>query len=185
MQVFDLVPYEGLSLTVLSNAPRAHTTGAELSLSGKPLPGLTLSTGLGLLSAKIDRFVMGDTTGASVDYAGHTLPLAPAASFVSNADYAIPLPGATLRLHADAEYRSRQFFDLLNDPLITQRGYWLENLRLAYASQRGRWELAGFVHNLSGQKYLTYGFDGSSTFGFLADMVGPPRSFGMEFSYNR
>jgi len=70
-----------------------------------------------------------------------------------------------------------------HDPLITQRSYWLENARISYSFDQGIWEVAAFVHNLLNQKYLSDAFDESNPFGFIEDVVGTPRSFGVQLNY--
>jgi len=70
-----------------------------------------------------------------------------------------------------------------NDPLLTQSGYWLLNARLAYMTNDGRWEFAAFGKNLTGTKYLNYATNLSSPFGLLEEVVGAPRSGGIEVTY--
>jgi iron complex outermembrane receptor protein len=85
-----------------------------------------------------------------------------------------------LAAQTSGSYRSQQFFDVRNDPLLTQDGYWLLNARLAYVADGGRWELAGFGRNLTGAEYLNYAVNLSSPFGLLEEVVGAPRSGGVE-----
>ncbi|HEV2651405.1 MAG TPA: hypothetical protein VGU69_09125, partial [Rhizomicrobium sp.] len=82
----------------------------------------------------------------------------------------------------NASYKSHQFFDIANSPYLTQRPYWLENARVAYSFDEDQWEVAGFVRNLSGQKYYLDIFDLSSL-GFFQGIMGQPRTFGGELNY--
>jgi len=188
MQVFNQInPVAGgtgVPILILTNAPKAHTDGIDLQVMAKPIRYLTASVNLGLLEAKIDQWNSNNTNGSLVDYSGNTLPLAPRTSLSGVLDYRIPFETGTLDLQANANFRSKQFFDTSNDPLITQRSYWLENARIAYAFDQGVWELAAFVRNLSNQKYLSDAFDESSPFGFVEEVVGTPRSVGVQLNYS-
>lgn len=189
MQVFTQInPVaggSGLPLLILTNAPKAHTDGVDLQMVAKPIRYLTASLNVGLLAAKIDELISAiNTSGATGSYAGNTLPLAPKTSLSGILDYKIPFESGTLDLQANANYRTKQYFDTTNDPLITQRGYWLENARIAYAFDQGIWELAAVGRNLSNQKYVTDAFDESNPFGFVQEIVGTPRSFGAQLNYS-
>ena len=118
------------------------------------------------------------------DFSGHTLPLAPRFSFTGIADYTIPLGGGTyIDLIGSASYRSKVFFDLANDPLITQGGYWLFDARASYVINDGQWQLSVFGRNLGNQKYLNEAFNLTPTFGFLEQIVGQPLTVGAEVSF--
>ena len=189
MQVFTQInPVAGgtgLPLLILTNAPKAHTDGVDLQLVAKPIRYLTASLNLGLLEAKIDQLTsIIDTSGTMQSYAGNTLPLAPRTSLSGILDYKIPFEKGTLDLQANANFRSKQYFDTTDDPLITQRSYWLENARVGYTFDPGNWELVAFVRNLSNQKYLSDAFDESNPFGFVEEVVGTPRSFGVQMNYS-
>jgi iron complex outermembrane receptor protein len=185
-QVFvEVTPVAGgtqLPINVLDNAPKAHTAGVDAQFIAKPVRGLSLTANLGFLDARIDRFIS-DRTTELTDYTGHTLPLAPKFSFSGVADYKLPLGEGVLDLQFSANYRSLQHFDLANSPLTTQAPYWLENLRVAYAFNHERMEVAAFVHNLAGEKYLSYSYDLSNPFGVIEQVVGAPRMVGVSLDY--
>ena len=172
----------GLPINVLDNAPKAHTAGVDAQFVAKPIQGFTVTTNFGWLDARIDQFIS-DRTTVLTDYTGHTLPLAPKFSFSGVADYRIPLGEGSLDLQVSANFRSMQHFDLANSPLTTQAPYWLENLRVAYAFDHDRMEVAAFVHNLADEKYLSYSYDLSNPFGVIEQVVGVPRTIGVSLDY--
>lgn len=185
-QVFTLVQSpvpNNPPVNVLDNAPKAHTDGLDMSIVFTPLAGLTLTENFGYLQTRLDQYTVTRSPGAP-DYTGNVLPLAPSISSSMNVDYRRTLFGGEADFQFSANYKSKQFFDTSNDPLTTQGNYWIENLRVAYRPSRfPNLEVAAYVHNLADTHYLVDGFDLSSPFGLLEDVVGRPRSFGGELNY--
>ena len=185
MQVFVLIPGvpggTGLPINVLDNAKRAYTEGVEFTVSAKPVPELTLSAQGGLLKTKLTEFVS-DRDPSQPNYSGNQLPLAPHASANLAADYRMPVGMNALDLQVNGNYKSHQFFDVSNDPYITQNAYWLANTRLAYQFASDRYELAGYVRNIANKEYYVDKFDLTAPFGDIQGIVGTPRMFGVEFN---
>ena len=185
LQVFTLVPPPqggtGLPVNVLDNAPKAHTEGIEAQVVARPFPALTASVQVGLLDTKLDEFVANRDPNQP-DFSGNQLPNAPHFSAAGLIDYRVPVGQGALDLQFSATYKSHQFFDTANDPYTTQDGYWLENARVAYSPPGSHWEVAGYVRNLSDEKYLLDAFD-LSFVGFIQGIVGTPRTFGVEVNY--
>jgi iron complex outermembrane receptor protein len=186
MQVFNQIPPVvpgGFNLQILTNAPKAHTTGVDLQLLAKPTSELTATLNLGLLSTRIDRWDSNNGTGSAVNFTGNRLPLAPRTSLQAVLDYRRAVGGGEWSLQFDASYRARQYFDVANDPLITQDAYWLANARTSYTFGDGRYEAALFVRNLFDKQYLVGGINLSNPFGLVQQVVGTPRAFGATFTY--
>jgi iron complex outermembrane receptor protein len=187
MQVFNLVPAQtagALPVQVLDNAPSATIEGIELEAEAKPFSHFTTGLNIGLLQTQMGRFISGLGTSDVEDFTGHRLPLAPKFNAQALAAYTIDMPNDDMvRAETSFSYRSKQFFDVRNDPLLTQAGYWLLNARIAYMTNDGHWEFAAFGKNLTGTKYLNYAVNLSSPFGLLEEVVGPPRMGGFEITY--
>jgi outer membrane receptor protein involved in Fe transport len=105
-------------------------------------------------------------------------------------DYNAPLDYGALDFQFSASYKGHQFFDIGNnpfgkgqDPYTTQNAYWLENLRVGYTIEDGRWEVAGWVRNLSDQKYYLDEFNLMAPFGLIQGIVGMPRTYGVEVNF--
>jgi iron complex outermembrane receptor protein len=187
LQVFVLVnPPAGdtssLPVNVLDNAQSAHTEGVEAQMIARPTPRLTLSTQIGLLTTRLDTFVA-DRAPGTPDYSGNQLPNSPRFSLSGLIDYKLPIPSGNVDWQFSASYKSHQYFDTTNDPYITQDGYWIENIRVAYTPTAAKWEVAAFVRNLSDKEYYLDKFDLTSPFGFIQGIIGTPRTYGLEANY--
>ena len=185
MQVFSLInsPTPGNPpVNILDNAPKAHTQGAEFHIIYQPVTNFTATVNVGYLETRLDEYSVALAPGAP-DYSGNVLPVAPRWSNSTILDYKVPVSTGTLDLQFSASYKSKQFFDTSNDPLTTQDAYWLENFRAGYTFDGAHWEVALFVRNLSDKKYLSDSFDLSSPFGLIEQVVGVPRTYGLEVDY--
>jgi iron complex outermembrane receptor protein len=186
MQVFVLVPPvaggTGFPVDVLDNAPRAHTDGLDLQLTAKPVSPLTATVQLGVLETKLDRYVS-DRDPSQPDYSGNQLPLSPHLSASIILDYKAHAGPGALDVQASANYKGHAFFDISNSPYLDQTGYWIENVRVAYAFSGERWEIAAYIRNLSGEHYYVDKFDLTSPFGLIQGVVGQPRTIGAELNY--
>lgn len=180
-QVFLLANIGGTPVNVLDNAKKARTYGLDAELTVRPVPELTLSAQAGLLRTKLVEYVPGVAAGLP-DYSGNQLAMAPKTTLSLTADWRHPVGPGEFGIQLNANYRSHQYFDNSNDPFVGQDGYWLENLRVSYGIKDSRWEIAGFVRNLSDKKYLTYISNLTTNFGLLEGMVGTPRSYGVELN---
>jgi iron complex outermembrane receptor protein len=188
LQVFVLVnppagDIEGsLPVNVLDNAKSAHTEGLEAQITARPISPLTASVQLGWLETRLDNYVA-DRAPGTPDYSGNQLPNSPKFSLAALLDYKAPIPVGVLDFQFSASYKSHQFFDTTNDPYITQSGYWIENIRVAFTPNHSKWEVAAFVRNLGNTQYYLDKFDLTSPFGFIQGIIGAPRFVGGEVNY--
>jgi len=167
--------------------------GLDLQLDAVPVERLTFSSKLGLLQSKVDSSeqITTDFMGNPVSDHGHQLPLSPHVTWSNLIDYKVPVFDGTLDLQLSANYKSKQYFDLLNreffdaanNQILTQRPYWIENARIGYAFDDDQWEVAAFVRNLSGQKYFLDAFD-LSFIGLYQGILGQPRTWGAEVNFH-
>lgn len=181
-QVFSLVPPPTGGITpvaTLDNARKAHTQGIDAQISVRPVPQLTLTANLGLLKARLDEFVS-SRDPSQPDHSGNRLANAPKVSTTLLADWRQPVGAGTLNVQVNGNYRSKQFFDVSNNPYAVQNGYWLVNARLGFGIEDQHWEVAGFVRNLTKKRYFVSLYDFSDPFGFVQGVVGTPRIFGVE-----
>jgi iron complex outermembrane receptor protein len=186
-QVFVLInPPPGdisaFPVNVLDNARAAHTEGIEAQITARPVRRFTASVELGWLEARLDDYTSVRAT-CSPDYSGNQQPNSPHFSMSATADYKLPLAGGAVDFQFNATYKSHQFFDTTNDPYITQGGYWIENARVAYGLDGGKWEVAAFARNLANAHYFLDKFDLTSPFGFIQGIMGTPRFVGGEINY--
>jgi iron complex outermembrane receptor protein len=198
----------GLPLLQLINANDAEVYGAEIDFGLRPLEGLvslddlTIAINFGWLETEYKDFTstvkqnLGRGQG-SVDvpvvYTGNPLIGAPRFSLAGSVEWSLPLFGSDSSWGSfvpryDFTYKDETFFDpsggsgvfgeYLNHSVLGQKSYWLHNLRLAYRSPDERWEVAGWVRNLTDKAYTVDAVDLSLAFGFILQAVGDPRTYG-------
>lgn len=105
---------------------------------------------------------------------GNPLPQAPEWVFNMNARYGIPHSMGEFYILADWFYRSEVNFFLYEAREFT--GPSLDELGLRIGSLFGRWDVAGYVRNLSDNHVLVGGIDFNNLTGF----VNEPRRYGLE-----
>ncbi|MBO9695165.1 MAG: TonB-dependent receptor [Sphingopyxis sp.] len=159
---------------VLLNLPRSRIFGAEVELVAKPSRSLSVSASLGLLDSKI---IEGVVQGQSV--AGNRLANAPALSLSGAIDWdALSNDAGTLSLHVDSNYVSRQEYDALNSPALSQGGYGLLGARVAFRTADDRLGIALWGKNLTDHYYFTSRI-AIGSIGFNYNHVGAPRTYGV------
>jgi outer membrane receptor for Fe3+-dicitrate len=70
-----------------------------------------------------------------------------------------------------------------NNLHLTEEPYWLENARVAYSFDDDKWEVAGYIRNISDQHYFLDIFD-LSFVGYYQGIMGQPRTIGAEVNYH-
>jgi iron complex outermembrane receptor protein len=168
---------------VLTNAKRAHTQGVEVEVTAVPFRGLTINLQPAWLETRLDSAGLPLFAGvASLD--GKQLANAPKFTITGTIEYDYELGGGdSLAFGWNSNYRSHEFFDSTNDPYIQQNAYWLHNLTVAYRNRAG-WEIGGFVRNVTNTEYAVTSTDLSNPFGVLTPVIGPPRTYGVQFTFH-
>ena len=178
LQVFAFVIVGGIGFSTISNAADASISGAELELQWLPTDNLSVNLGLGLLDTEYKDFVI-----ASGDFSGNKITMSPEVTFNGLIQYDIHLGDAgVVTLQTDFNYQDEVFFDALNNPLLRENSYWIWNARASWSSANDHWEVAAFGRNLGDKEYMVYAFD-LSFFGFNEEMIGTPRSYGIDATY--
>lgn len=109
---------------------------------------------------------------------------APHHQFGANISYEVPLGDAgDLLLNANFSYRTRQYLDK-NDVQSREPGYELINLRAGWENVFGTgFGAAAFVNNLT-KSYYRVGVIGIyNEAGYISNVYGEPRTYGLELSY--
>ncbi|MFK5143332.1 hypothetical protein ACI4A9_27915, partial [Klebsiella pneumoniae] len=89
--------------------------------TARVIDAVQLHAGLGLLSAKV---VEGTVSG--VDVAGHHLANAPSLTFNLGPDITLVKAGfGTISLHPSLAWQSSQYFEVINEAILRQKGYAL------------------------------------------------------------
>jgi iron complex outermembrane receptor protein len=75
-------------------------------------------------------------------------------------------------------------FPVLPEYSTGQAGYALHNLRLTYRSPDGNFEIAGWVRNVSDQRYKTFAFSAANFASVVINFVGDPRTAGVDLTFS-
>ena len=161
------------------NADKARSKGVELSLAGRPSPGLDLFVGYTYTDAEfVDFDDFPATGGGTQDLSGNELPFAPEHAVTFGVNYVRPLvDDIRFVARSDYAYQSSFFFDPEND--LKQSGYGLLSARVGFESDR--WGIYGWGKNLTDEDYRTSALV-DATSGALA-IAGDPRTYGVELRY--
>ncbi len=108
---------------------------------------------------------------------GNPLPQAPKYVFNLTARYGMPVGNGEAFVYTDWSYRSKVNFFLYESKEFTGKELTIGGLRAGYDWQDGKYEVAGFVRNITNQIRVTGGIDFNNLTGFIND----PRTFGVQF----
>ena len=182
--------------TELLNAKKVTGQGVELNLDAYLLPTLLVSFNgsynftkikdPGLSVATCGNFGPNDpictvTNPRNADGTalidGNPLPQAPKYVLNLNARYAIPVGNGEYFVYTDWSYRSKVNFFLYESKEFTGKEMTIGGLRAGYDWAGGKYEVAGFVRNITNQIRVTGAIDFNNRTGFIND----PRTFGVQF----
>lgn len=151
----------------LANVGRLRTRGLEVELVGRIGSDLTLRASDAYVDARITQFpgaacytlqtaaqgCLGTPTRQ--DLSGSRPPQAPVWKGTADVEYACDLGSLPIQgiLGANVSYQSKINFSLNQDPLTMQGQYAIVNLSLGIRSPDQRWQIVGFVNNVTDKQY--------------------------------
>lgn len=166
----QIYSFNGYSVWI-ANAPKSRSYGAEFEVTARPIEGLELFAGLGLLNA---RFIDAPASQSGGDADGNWQPFASRYSVTLSAQYSRPINDRLKALaRLDWNWRSRFYFDV--DNTIEQPAYGLVNGRIGVEGEK--WSLYLIGRNLFDQEYYTVATDNG--YGPYA-APGDPRMVGVQ-----
>ncbi len=173
-----LLPIPGTTNTrqVQENAAEGYSRGAELELGYLLGESLRLASSVGLLHTEYTSY-SSSTSGQTIDANGNRFTRSPAFSGTLDVEYRLPIaPESWLALGTDWSYRTRQYFNAVNqdNPALQQKGYALGNVRLAY--RFNAFELGAFARNVTDGVYSVLATGPAQ--GATRQVYGLPRTFG-------
>jgi iron complex outermembrane receptor protein len=168
---------------LFENAAAARNYGLDGSLDFAATERLTLSAGLGLLSAKYTNYP--NATGYSAlgvafpipNAKGDELPYAPPVTGSLSADYRLPTTIGAFKGTANLSYNDRSFVS--PDMGLVRPTYWLLNSTIEYRPAADK----TFAVRLWGKNLtnsISYVFAAESTTGWYSSDA-PPRTYGLSF----
>lgn len=174
-QVSVVNPSTGATQTV--SAGSASNFGVEAELSVRPTPWLNLFGNIGYIDGGID-----DKPENGV-FAGDRFRLQPEVQ--ASGGFTVDAPiGNGMRVFAtpSVTHRSRIFFEVPNNPLISQDTVTLVNLRAGLSFANERFEIAGFARNLTNEDYLLDAGNTGGAFGYPTFIPAEPRLYGVQLT---
>lgn len=175
-QAYSLVQL-AVPVVVLTNAGDARIKGVEGEVVWRPSPRFRFSVAANYLDGKIVTF---NALPGGTNNKGKKLSNAPDFTFAGVARYTAPTIGGTFDpyIQVNANYQSKVFFEIQNNPINSQSGYWVGGLRIGATTTDGRWDLAFYARNLFNKTYVSESrFIDLRTFP-SSNIYGEPRSFG-------
>jgi outer membrane receptor protein involved in Fe transport len=191
---------------VILNADLAQVYGSEVDLVLRPWIGAFFNVRFGWLESQFLDFVQLQqeiiggaggqgqiTLNRELNNTGNPLLNSPRYKVSLTGEQAIPLGRfGVVTARYDGVWTDTTYYDATrgvgipnaaNDEFlpkgtISQRPYWVHNVRLAYRPPGGRVEIAGWVRNLTNEAYKTFAFDGSTFNRTTIYFVGDPRTYG-------
>lgn len=173
-QLFSLEERNNVTVQVLTNAGKSHAYGGEFELSGRPLPGLDINLAAGWLETRIDEF---NTLGNN--YTGNRLQHAPRWTLSGGFSYEAGLAGGSaLLFSANANWRSRVYFDNSNRSRLSESGKSAVDAQVSWRAAGEKLEIGVFAKNLFDTVSLS-GVAPLESFGVDLLNYSPPRRLGV------
>jgi iron complex outermembrane receptor protein len=171
----SVVQSNGVAQTV--SAGSASNLGVEAEVALQPTRWLNLFGNIGYIDGGID------DKAANGRFAGNRFRLQP--EFQGAVGFTIDMPlSEDIRLFAtpSVTYRSRIYFELPNNPLISQKAVALVNLRAGMSFADDRIEVAAFARNLTNRNYLLDAGNTGGGFGIPTYIPAEPRFYGLQLT---
>jgi len=162
---------------VTVSAGSASNLGVEAEIAIQATDWLNVFANLGYIDGGIDNEAGNGT------FAGDRFRLQPERQAAGGFTIDYPLTDA-VRLFAtpSVTYRDRIFFEVPNDPLISQGPVTLVNARAGISFADERFEIAGFIRNAFDEDYLLDAGNTGGGFGIPTFIPAEPRLFGVELT---
>ncbi len=157
----------------------ATSKGGELEFSVSPVTGLEFNIGAAYIDSKVD--AVPDVFGGvvtNVDF-----PTAPEFSVNFLGRYQWPALGGQLGVQVDGQWNDDQFLEGSNSDASFEPSYSVWNARLSYDTSNEKLGIALWVKNFTDEEYRVYNLD-LGLIGFIEQVYGPPRQYGVTLSYH-
>lgn len=160
------------AITVVKNAGKLVSKGAELEMTIKPLKGLEADYSFGFTDAKYKSLDIATGNGNAVNLSGNRQIFTPNVTSMLALQYNWQI-GKTqpyqLFVRTEWRYLGKQYFDLANN--ISQDAFHLFNTNVGVATKY--YALSFWTANLFNRRYIDYAYD------FGAAHLGNPQTFGL------
>ncbi|MBB3035005.1 TonB-dependent receptor [Alteriqipengyuania lutimaris] len=167
---------DNLGSFITASAGSASNLGVEAEIAVQATDWLSLFGNVGYIDGGID-----EDGAFSPDFSGARFRLQP--EWQAAAGFTVDAPignGARLFATPSVTHRSRIFFEVPNDPLISQGPVTLVNARAGISIDEDRFEIAGFIRNAFDEDYLLDAGNTGGSFRIPTFIPAEPRLFGIE-----
>jgi|GEM_PF-475427 len=180
---FGQDPVTGQFVSLFTNAARAVTQGAEVSVSVKPLDGLTLDGSAGYLDADYKDFNT-LVNGVMTDVSSRRLVNAPKWTGFLGATLVEPIRSVlTATLHMDAAYRGAHANESSDSPNLAVSKVILLNAFASISTPSNRWEVRAGGTNLTNKARAAQSFNTAEFSGVETAFISPPRLYDVRFIF--
>ena len=178
----DVQVFSQLGLQTLTFNRDGRIYGAEAELNARITPRLSAGTALSLLNSRLKPIEVPNlVTGTRAE--SQRVPNAPARTISAYVRQIVPMGSNQLSLAADIKRVSSQKLNLINYAATREPAYTFANARIGFGPADERWEVAGFVQNLTNARYRVAASPFVTTNGSLIEIYAPPRTYGVSLLY--
>ncbi len=178
---FQVGVTDAMGRTTTQSAGTANNLGFEADATFRVSGALQLFGSFGYIDGGISDAAL--PNGGINVFAGNRFRLQPEIVAAGGAILRQPIrDGLVFYATPSATYQSSVFFELPNNPAISQGGYVLVNLRAGLEIDGGRYRIGGFARNLLDRRYLIDAGNTGGGFGVPTYISGEPRLYGIELS---
>jgi len=175
---------DSFGIISLINAAKVRTYGAEAEVVFRPARVIQIDGSLAYLDSKYGNFPAFDVNSAPVNYKGNLVTLSPRWKGHLGVQLNIGLGAAgKIRARADGAWVDSSYSNYLNRSLDYLGGYGRYDARLTWNDNSSRWQVEGYVQNLTNGNHLANSFQTGQVAGIPAPMYGqflPPRTYGVK-----
>jgi outer membrane receptor protein involved in Fe transport len=170
----SIVREDGVIVT--ASAGSASNLGTEAEVQIRPSNWFNFFANIGYIDGGID-----DKPGIAPNFRSARFRLQP--EIQSAAGFTVESKlGNGMRLFAtpSVTYRSKIFFEVPNNPAISQEAVTLVNLRAGAAFADDKWEIVAYARNLLDENYLLDAGNTGGAFGIPTFIPAEPRLYGLQ-----
>lgn len=177
-------PFDGsFGEFITENAGSADVYGLEIEAVALITDNIEVGGNYAYLDAQFTSFTGTPSITGTGDFTGNRLRLSPKHTASWYARLTWDLGYGQMAAKVSYRYQSLAFLDPNNNAITTIPSYDIWDIRLAFTSPDGRWEVAGFVKNLGDEKYRTHVFSQRGSRIAFA-LFGEPRTGGVTITLN-
>ncbi len=164
--------------TLTQSAGTASNLGVEAEVNVRPVSWLSVFANVGYIDGGID-----ENNSFAPQFSGARFRLQPEWQAAGGFTVDAPLGGGVrVFFTPSVTHRSRIFFEVPNNPLISQGPVTLFNARGGVSFADEQFEIAGFIRNATDQDYLLDAGNTGGAFGIPTFIPAEPRFYGVQLT---